>query len=108
MAEVEKTVLVVIDALRADQLVTATAPLMPYLQGQMASGGAQGYILHTAAPTVTLPRIKVCSCRCSEHSYISLSGMLGMFPRQVGISLLCRLKYCILMSYLQLSAVVIV
>lgn len=64
MAAVEKTVLIVIDALRTDQLVTATAPLMPYLQGMMATGAGLGYIFHTAAPTVTLPRIKVCSC-CS-------------------------------------------
>lgn len=56
---VEKVVVVVIDALRADHLATATAPLMPYLQGQLASGAAQGYVIHTAAPTVTLPRIKV-------------------------------------------------
>ncbi|XP_063841939.1 GPI ethanolamine phosphate transferase 2-like [Scylla paramamosain] len=55
---VEKVVVVVIDALRADHLVTAAAPLMPYLQGQLASGAARGYVVHTAAPTVTLPRIK--------------------------------------------------
>ena len=59
LVSVDKTVVVVIDALRTDHLVTATVPLMPYLQTQLAAGGAHGYILHTAAPTVTLPRIKV-------------------------------------------------
>lgn len=70
MASIEKTVLVVIDALRSDHLVIASAPLMPHLQNAMASGAGLGYILHTAAPTVTLPRIKVCSYCRMKYSYM--------------------------------------
>ncbi|XP_069193929.1 GPI ethanolamine phosphate transferase 2-like isoform X1 [Procambarus clarkii] len=55
---VNKTVIVIIDALRADHLVSTPQPLMPHLHGLLAKEEAHGYILHTATPTVTLPRIK--------------------------------------------------
>ncbi|CAL4124474.1 unnamed protein product, partial [Meganyctiphanes norvegica] len=57
-AVVEKTVIIVIDALRSDHLATATNPSMPYLYNLLQEGGAKGYVVHTASPTVTLPRIK--------------------------------------------------
>lgn len=57
--KIEKTVLVIIDALRTDHLVSTSQPLMPHLHGLLTKGEAHGYILHTATPTVTLPRIKV-------------------------------------------------
>nr|XP_053631909.1 LOW QUALITY PROTEIN: GPI ethanolamine phosphate transferase 2-like [Cherax quadricarinatus] len=55
---VSKTVIVVIDALRSDHLVSTPQPLMPHLHGLLSQGDAHGYVLHTASPTVTLPRIK--------------------------------------------------
>ncbi|KAK3865392.1 hypothetical protein Pcinc_028996 [Petrolisthes cinctipes] len=58
LAEVDKTVLVVIDALRADHLASTRQPLMPYLHSLLTKGGARGYLLHTSSPTVTLPRLK--------------------------------------------------
>lgn len=57
-AVVEKTVIIVIDALRSDHIATAREPHMPYLYALLQEGGAHGYVVHTASPTVTLPRIK--------------------------------------------------
>ncbi|XP_076035855.1 GPI ethanolamine phosphate transferase 2, catalytic subunit-like isoform X2 [Oratosquilla oratoria] len=53
-----KIVMVVIDALRADHLATATTPRMPHLHKMLRNGEGVGFIARTANPTVTLPRIK--------------------------------------------------
>ncbi|XP_042892631.1 GPI ethanolamine phosphate transferase 2-like [Penaeus japonicus] len=55
---IDKTVLIVIDALRADHLSATNQPLMPYVHGLITKGEAFSYVLRTATPTVTLPRIK--------------------------------------------------
>lgn len=55
---IDKTVLIVIDALRADHVSATNQPLMPFLHGLIAKGEAYSYVLRTATPTVTLPRIK--------------------------------------------------
>ncbi|XP_068232796.1 GPI ethanolamine phosphate transferase 2 [Palaemon carinicauda] len=55
---IEKVVLVIIDALRTDHLVLTPQPLMPHMYDLLKNGKAYGFVLHTATPTVTLPRIK--------------------------------------------------
>ncbi|KAK7082709.1 hypothetical protein SK128_014259 [Halocaridina rubra] len=54
---VDKTVIVIIDALRVDHLVRTSQTLMSHMQDLM-KGSAYGYVVRTATPTVTLPRIK--------------------------------------------------
>ncbi|XP_066942759.1 GPI ethanolamine phosphate transferase 2-like [Macrobrachium rosenbergii] len=55
---IEKVVLVIIDAWRTDHLVLTDQPLMPHMYDLLTRGKAYGFVLHTATPTVTLPRIK--------------------------------------------------
>ncbi|XP_064100812.1 GPI ethanolamine phosphate transferase 2-like [Macrobrachium nipponense] len=55
---IEKVVLVIIDALRTDHLALTNQPLMPHMYDLLTRGKAYGFVLHTATPTVTLPRIK--------------------------------------------------
>ncbi|RXG61307.1 GPI ethanolamine phosphate transferase 2 [Armadillidium vulgare] len=54
----KKTVLLIIDALRADHLVDSQVILMEYCTELLRNKRGIGYMLKTASPTVTLPRIK--------------------------------------------------
>ena len=59
LTKAEKTVIVVIDALRADHLALAETPVMPYLDGMIKDKMASVFVTHTSTPTVTMPRLKV-------------------------------------------------
>ena len=56
---VDKVVIVVIDALRADHLATALEPRMPFLKSLEKNKDGFIYVTHTSTPTVTMPRLKV-------------------------------------------------
>ena len=68
----------VIDALRADFVLEpgpgrsggATYPRIPWLEEQLASGVAMGWVARASPPTVTLPR------SCSLHVYQVLTMLL--------------------------------
>ena len=53
----QRTVLVLIDALRADFVNKYT--YLPYLREQIVAGHGYSFVVRTHPPTVTLPRIKV-------------------------------------------------
>ena len=76
--QVGRVVVVVIDALRADFVLEpgpgrsggATYPRIPWLEKQLASGMATGWVARASPPTVTLPRC------CSLHVYQVLTMLL--------------------------------
>lgn len=77
-SSVGKTILMVIDGIRLDFVM---AGLMPYTSAVMGNGREEGCQLtaRVAAPTVTLPRVKVRYLKSSVFSLIKGAALLFFF-----------------------------